>query len=292
MAFPLAGSPILQAFNPFPLSVNPAGDVEAIGFAVTAFGNALLTSIVGAPIVLVVDLDLANDEVAIGGPDSADVRQLFQGRADGTKNVIETVPRLIGAQADALGKAEDTAHVTGDVGVPALAVRNDAGGAFGDDGDYTPLQTDAAGQLRVTASAFTSSFIRTDKDVDYTGAQAQNVSADANIAGLPANAGVIRQITILSDQGLAWECQFYSSDTFRDADLDVDTFIEAIKFAEGDGLQDNGAGLFRYSISGLSIPYLDADGTLEAHLSIVNRSAVAKNAGATGEIVIQLSFDS
>jgi hypothetical protein len=56
-----------------------------------------------------------------------------------------------GTGATALGKAEDAAHTSGDVGVMALAVRSDAGGALaGTDGDYIPLSVDASGQLRVT----------------------------------------------------------------------------------------------------------------------------------------------
>lgn len=55
-----------------------------------------------------------------------------------------------GTGATNLGKAEDTAHTTGDVGVMALAVRNDNGTALaGSDGDYLPMTTDSSGALRV-----------------------------------------------------------------------------------------------------------------------------------------------
>jgi hypothetical protein len=61
---------------------------------------------------------------------------------------IDTV--LPGTGATSLGKAEDAAHASGDVGVMSLAVRSDAGGALaGTDGDYAPLQVNAAGELRV-----------------------------------------------------------------------------------------------------------------------------------------------
>ena len=47
--------------------------------------------------------------------------------------------------------AEDTAHVSGDVGVMALSVRNDAGTSLvSADGDYSPLSLDSAGNLRVS----------------------------------------------------------------------------------------------------------------------------------------------
>lgn len=51
----------------------------------------------------------------------------------------------------ALSKAEDSAHVSGDQGIQALAVRNDTPGSLvGTNGDYAPLQVDATGNLRVT----------------------------------------------------------------------------------------------------------------------------------------------
>lgn len=131
----------------------PVGEEASIGWEATASGPALLVSVVGAgPIVIAVDLDLADDEVAIGGPDSGGTRRLFQGRVDGANNIVETVPVLAGAQALALGKAEDTLHVTGDVGVMALAVRNDALTPLGADLDYLPLMVNASGALVTTAT--------------------------------------------------------------------------------------------------------------------------------------------
>lgn len=51
-------------------------------------------------------------------------------------------------------KSEDAIHNSGDVGVMALAVRKDTGGALSSaDGDYTPLQIDASGNLRVNVAA-------------------------------------------------------------------------------------------------------------------------------------------
>jgi hypothetical protein len=59
-----------------------------------------------------------------------------------------------GTAAANLGKAEDAAHVSGDVGVMALAVRKDTAAALaGTDGDYIPLATNATGALRVTVDS-------------------------------------------------------------------------------------------------------------------------------------------
>lgn len=51
---------------------------------------------------------------------------------------------------DNIVKLEDDLHVTGDAGVPALAVIRAGGGALGGDGDYSPLTVDASGRLYVS----------------------------------------------------------------------------------------------------------------------------------------------
>src|SRR6185369_13816624 len=56
-----------------------------------------------------------------------------------------------GTAATNLGKAEDAAHSSGDTGVFALGVRNDALSAFsGTDLDYTPIAVTAHGRVLVT----------------------------------------------------------------------------------------------------------------------------------------------
>ena len=63
----------------------------------------------------------------------------------GDVDVTSVVP---GTGATNLGKAEDAVHSDGDTGVMALAVRNDDVAAIGAaDGDYAPLQVNAAGSL-------------------------------------------------------------------------------------------------------------------------------------------------
>lgn len=59
-----------------------------------------------------------------------------------------------GTTASSLGKAEDAGHSSGDVGVMALAVRSDSDASLcGTDLDYTPLQTDSNGYLKVNIKA-------------------------------------------------------------------------------------------------------------------------------------------
>ena len=57
-----------------------------------------------------------------------------------------------GTGATSLGKAEDAAHTTGDVGVMALAVRKNTAVALGADGDYMPVIVDTLGRVHVTPS--------------------------------------------------------------------------------------------------------------------------------------------
>lgn len=69
---------------------------------------------------------------------------------DGTVAVSSVTP---GTGATNLGKAEDSAHTSGDVGVLSLAVRNDAGTPLaGTDLDYIPLTTDSTGALRTVTA--------------------------------------------------------------------------------------------------------------------------------------------
>lgn len=61
-----------------------------------------------------------------------------------------------GTSAGHLGKAEDGAHITGDTGVMALGVRNDAVAAIsGTDLDYTPIGTDSNGTVHVVQKGTT-----------------------------------------------------------------------------------------------------------------------------------------
>jgi len=64
----------------------------------------------------------------------------------GDTDVTSIIP---GVGATNLGKAEDAVHSSGDTGVMALAVRSDASGALAADGDYTSLQTNDTGSLKV-----------------------------------------------------------------------------------------------------------------------------------------------
>ena len=85
---------------------------------------------------------------------------------DGTVAVSSITTSVVpGTAATNLGKAESAGHTSGDVGVFALAVRNDAGTALASDLQYSPLQVDSVGALRV-AGNFTASVFETGTEAD------------------------------------------------------------------------------------------------------------------------------
>lgn len=72
----------------------------------------------------------------------------------GTNNIgdVDVLSVIPGTAANNLGKAEDAAHTTGDVGVFNLAVRSDTAASTGTtDGDYSALITSSTGRLWVSA---------------------------------------------------------------------------------------------------------------------------------------------
>lgn len=119
---------------------------SAAGVLITDTSGALNVNVANTVAVSATDLDIRDlshtqDSVKIG--DGTDFL-LISG--SGEAMVIES-------NLTALKKLEDAAHSSGDAGIQMLAVRSDAGGSLsGTDGDYSPLQVDSSGALRVAAS--------------------------------------------------------------------------------------------------------------------------------------------
>lgn len=83
-----------------------------------------------------------------------------------------------GTGATNLGKAEDAAHTSGDVGVMALFVRQDSQADFGADGDYVPGSIDGDGALRVAiVSGAGSGGTAAADDADFTDGTTQGTPA-------------------------------------------------------------------------------------------------------------------
>jgi hypothetical protein len=66
---------------------------------------------------------------------------------------LDGVEGLLGAGASGLGKAEDSAHSSGDVGTFILGVRNENASALSDtEGDYTPIAVDRFGSVVISST--------------------------------------------------------------------------------------------------------------------------------------------
>lgn len=126
---------------------------------------------------------------------TGEVRRLRVGESTNALQVELGSGGLVpGTGATSLGKAEDAAHASGDTGVLALAVANEAGSNLsGTDGDYTPIRTNRAGTVYnqdttvPVAEDNTIGVIRTEERFSYG-----RVTADGQIK---ASAGFIHTIT-------------------------------------------------------------------------------------------------
>jgi len=103
----------------------------------------------------------------------------------GDVDVTTVIP---GTAATNLGKAEDAAHSSGDVGVAAMTVRSDTAAALsGDDNDYQPLITDGSGRLHVNDVSTAAALSGSEFQVDVVAALPAGTNA---IGKLAANSGV------------------------------------------------------------------------------------------------------
>ena len=94
----------------------------------------------------------------------------------------ELVTAVAGGGRTDLAKAEDSAHVSGDPGIQAFAVRKDTAAALaGADGKYTPLIVDSSGRLHVNIGAALAAARSTDS-------VAAAMSVDALMQNLTARA--------------------------------------------------------------------------------------------------------
>ena len=102
------------------------------------------------------------------------------GSALPTGAATETTLASVLSELQGLSHAEDAAHVSGDLGIMGLAVRNDAGTSLvSADGDYSPLSLDSAGALRVSFGGTITANIEGDYEEDSA-----HVSGDRGLFSL------------------------------------------------------------------------------------------------------------
>jgi hypothetical protein len=139
-------------------------------------------------------------------------------------------------------------------------------------------------------------YVDSDKDTHFTDALTQHAVEEENI-DFPSDWGTLQvqkceisSISVLSDQLLDWEVQFYATDGHSNTDADTDSYITSITFNSSDGRQNASTGLYRYDANPAFLPFIyhDEDRTSEFHISLVNRSATAKASGGTGEVKLRI----
>jgi len=133
--------------------------------------------------------------------------------------------------------------------------------------------------------------IRSDKDTHFTGALGQYAKEDENLSGMITNKAHITGITLVSDQQLWFKVLIWSKDTFDDTNLDLDTLLAEVDIKlDIYGWQVDGSGPWRLDMRNLALDVFDDDNTNELHISLMNMSGTGKVAGASGEVVIQVTY--
>ncbi len=160
---------------------NNIGNVDIVTFPAAQLGmQAMAASLSVTPANNISDATYIGDikfgESIPAGTNAIGKLAANSGVDIGDVDVTSIVP---GTAATNLGKAEDAAHSSGDVGVMPLAVRNDALATLaGADGDYAPLQVDANGALFMANTpvnaTVTASLSETGSDQEILVAQGAN----------------------------------------------------------------------------------------------------------------------
>lgn len=123
--------------------------------SVNASGNALFVKLTDETNQSIIDAS-GNLQVILASNSGVDI---------GDVDVTSIIP---GTGSTNLGKAEDSIHTSGDVGVMMLAVRQDTQTDLGADGDYVPFSIDADGALRVSGN-FANNAEQTEDNTHTTG---------------------------------------------------------------------------------------------------------------------------
>lgn len=147
--------------------------------------------------------------------------------------------------------------------------------------------------------------VRTLSTTHFLGAAVQNAALVENLdvkamlggdgEGLAAGRHMrsrLHEIRIISAQQLAWEIELWGKAAgIGGAAIDAEFFLGKFAFASGDGTNATGDTFFHYWVPGLDLSYQDLDLTGQVHIRLINRSAVAKIAGAGGAIVVELGLE-
>lgn len=122
---------------------------------------------------------------------------------DSTLSSIDTSTSSIDTEIQSLTHAEDSAHISGNVGMMPLAVRADADGTLADtDGDYAPIQVATSGKVKVESEA------KPIGDESYAPADAFTAGADGLIAVTDTFTDVSTQAVAAGETAYLYGYQF------------------------------------------------------------------------------------
>jgi uncharacterized protein CbrC (UPF0167 family) len=160
-------------------AAHTTGDVGVMSLAVRNDALAALATTDGDYSALQVNASGALYSVLAAGSAAIGTLAANSGVDIGDVDVTTCGTITPGTAATNLGKAEDAAHTTGDVGVMSLAVRNDALEALaGADGDYSALQVNAEGALYTASSTSTARVTLATGDGSSTAQELESSSID------------------------------------------------------------------------------------------------------------------
>ena len=143
----------------------------------------------------------------------------------------------------------------------------------------------------VFSTGETRDWLEIDGDTHFTDALVQDASENEDISINNSEITIVN-MSMYSIQQLKYRVWFYSRDTFTADDLLG--FIDFDLPATGITKVIGATTYYYYNISDVEMAYRDADTTSEItpelHIQIENKSAAAKNAGATGKIQLSISY--
>ena|SRR3990167_9738754 len=145
--------------------------------------------------------------------------------------------------------------------------------------------------------------IRTDPEVDFTGAIVQNAMDTVELTpeGFQGRRFRLTNLIVVSVEPLDWEVWLWAKASYASATPGASQFLGYWSFQGAFAKRIGGAGLYYYFIPGLDVYYED-EGWAESspgpnptppaiHLGLVNRSAAAKSAGEAGAVLVQMQVD-
>lgn len=213
-------------------------------------GNGVETSAVHDGTKWVLSTEVADgDDVTVGL--KADTAVTDPTSSATVVALLKGLLSFLRTSATGLGKAEDAAHVSGDVGVQALSVRKDTAAATaGTDGDYQPLITDSTGKLHVVDSSNTKVMSNA----------SSTALADDKI--VKASAGTLYGFQGYVDSGAADGFVQVHNTTTQPADTAVP--VESFPVAAGAGFSLDFGRHGRYCSTGITIVFSSTGPTLTA----------------------------